>query len=104
MNESFLFFQTNNCLFMHKNPFERFIPGQKIKPATLACGGFGSPLALPATDFFVEAGASCRGIQSMSSCIAPTRQAIDSKRFFYHKQITCESVFGGPSTVGSRHP
>ncbi|NCW85606.1 MAG: hypothetical protein EBV69_05660 [Oxalobacteraceae bacterium] len=25
---------------MHKNPFERFIPGQKIKPATLACGGF----------------------------------------------------------------
>jgi hypothetical protein len=26
---------------------------KKIKPATLACGGFGSPLALPATDFFV---------------------------------------------------
>jgi len=26
---------------------------KKIKPATLACGGFGSPLALPATDFLV---------------------------------------------------
>jgi hypothetical protein len=27
---------------------------QKIKPATLSCGGFGSPLALPATDFLVK--------------------------------------------------
>jgi hypothetical protein len=56
MDESFICILGNNCLFNYATgPLSANHAPQKIKPATLACGGFGSPLALPATDFFGDA-------------------------------------------------
>jgi len=60
---------------------------QKLHPAAFARGGFRSPLALPATDFFGEAGASCPRFNDLSSCIAPRIQGLDLLEHFSGKQI-----------------